>query len=107
MSVAAIYGLVETYSNTTASVEGLLESFEIEEEEIQNDRMVGEINEAVERGPAKSSLEDLDADENTAALLRDRLCQRKKITEALVLAGATRNWAPRRSFTDEARYREL
>ena len=70
--------LRSTYSNTTASVEGLLESFEIEEEEIQNDRMVGEINEAVERGPAKSSLEDLYADENTAALLRDRLCQRKK-----------------------------
>ena len=72
--------------------------------------MVGEINEAVKRGPESSS-EDSDAEEDTAALRRDRVRQREEMmmtTEPLVLlAGATRSRAPRRHFTDEARYREL
>ena len=108
MNVAAIHGRIESsaYTNTTVSGTGLLESFDIQQEEI--DRLEGILNEPLEERVDS----DVDADseeEETPALLRQRVAQLKARRfmndhdPNLVVAGK-RSRAPTSTYMDVIRY---
>jgi hypothetical protein len=110
VNAQAIYGEA-TYSSSVCSPNGLLNSFEIDSEEM--DRMEGIVNEVVSED---SSSEDSNAEEQTEALLRDRakLRNAKKITGMVGLdprnvldSGSVRRRAPTRNFLSEVRYNEV
>ena len=112
VSMTAIYGRVQKYSNTVLSADnsGLIvnERFDTEQHEI--DRMGGVVNEPA-AAEEQSDSSDSDEEEPTPALLRlfekQRLSQ-KMTTEAVVLSPTKkRSRAPTVRFAMDLRYKEV
>ena len=111
VDVSAIYGAAQ-YSNSVVSLGGLIDSFEVDTEEI--DRMEDEVNRVV---PVVSSSEDEEDEEQTEALQRKRDGARMSrlgslacdpCNQANILpSGSVRSREPRRGYLDEIRYNEV
>lgn len=111
VSATAIYGEA-TYSSAFCSPDGLLETFEVDSEEL--DRMEGVVNRLVS---SETSSSDSNAEEQTVPLVRQRVAQKraKKRTqnfglvnsENILPGSAKRTRAPTRSYLSEVRYNEV
>ena len=106
VSAFAIYGRVDEYTNVVLSADGLVESFEVADDEI--DRMEGVINEP--SAPGSSDSED---DEENEALERHRRSEaeanmfRADGDEQIFAAGVKRMRTEPVRLSDQARYQEL
>ena len=106
MSAFAIHGRVNAYTNVVLTADGLLESIEVADDEI--DRMEGVINE-----PAVSESSDSDDDEESEALQRYRRSEveanmiRADGDEQIFAPGSKRMRTEPVRLTDQTRYQEV